>query len=382
MAHWLIGCDPSNGVHDYVAFKQKANGEFTQKRYEVSLPAVRSRASVGEMGLGIKSTDFDYWRWYDLIYTVGDTALEHGVGNVNLVNGRTRYGEESQLFLMAVAFHQLGVKDGDTLDICVLAPPGDATSDMADAYRGGIAKFENELTIAFRDESPSTFHINSVQVYLETVAAGFAAQHNDEGEFLRSDTPMGGAVMIVDGGRVTLDRLVFRGSAVDKTTIEGATNERLGIGTAILRPVAQRIERDLPRVYHNGAEGLVDRALRNPCEASDGVKYYVLTRMGEVPTRAASNIILQAIRQYESQVRAYIETELRETNAERVMLVGGIEPLIGDRLRDALAGRVTFIDLNAYAHLGNNGAKNGVSPTQMNAVGAARLLRKLHKKNA
>jgi hypothetical protein len=51
---------------------------------------------------------------------------------------------------------------------------------------------------------------------------------------------------------------------------------------------------------------------------------------------------------------------------QRVMLVGGIEPLIGDRLREDFGGVLQFVSMSDYDHLKN------VSASYLNSVGALR----------
>jgi hypothetical protein len=367
VSHWIIGADASNGVHNYSALKQRKDGTY-QRRKDFSLPSVRAAVEVGTLGLD-KETSFDYWHWYDMLYTAGDTALEHARGGVKPVSGRSRYGGEAQLFMIAVALHELGVKNGDTVDLCILAPPGDAQKadgepTAGDKYRAGFDRFGNKLDIAKGDEKPRTFHIKNVIVFPETVAAGFAAQYDDAGVFQHKN-PMTNSIMLLDGGRVTLDRLIFRNGNVDRTTIATATNDRLGIGLNILRPAARWIRDNLPSVYHDGAEELADRAIRNPGTNSDGLPVYRVHRLGE-PPRNISTPILQFIADYHNSVRAFLDAERLASPVQRVMLVGGIEPLIGDRLREDFGGVLQFVSMSDYDHLKN------VSASYLNSVGALR----------
>lgn len=369
MTHWLIGGDASNGVHNYSALKQRKDGTF-QRRKDFSITSVRGAVSTAEMDADVKTTDFDWYGWHDIKYSAGDTALEHAIGAVQPVSGRARYGGEAQLFLLAVAMYELGVKDTDTVDLCLLAPPADANATTGDKYRDGLAKFDNQLTINKNGGKDYTYTITSLAMFPETVAASFAAQYDDAGIYQREENPMRGAVMLVDGGRVTLDRLVFRNGKVDKLSIQDATNDRLGIGSMVLRPAARWIRQHLDRVYHDGAEELVDRAIRNPKQDANGNTVYWLSRMGETPSNAASVAITQAIANYHSNVQRFLSAEALETNTDKVLLCGGVAHLIFDRLADDFEGRLHFIDLEDYAHL------RGVDPSFMNSVGAVRYLLK------
>lgn len=365
MAHWLVGADSSNGVQNFSALKQKPDGSY-QKRKDFSLQSVRAAVSVGSLGLD-NETSFDYWQWHDLLYTVGETALEHSRGTVMPVQGRSRYGGEAQLFTIAVALYEMGVKSGDTVDICLLAPPGDG-QNAGDKYRAGFERFGNELTIAKNGGKEHTFTVNSVTVFMETVAAAFALQYDDVGAFQRKN-PMTNAVMLIDGGRVTLDRLIFRNGKIDKTTIASATNDRLGIGSMVLRPAAQWVCENLPSVYHDGAEELIDRAICNPTVNSDGVPTYRVHRMGE-PPRNVTSPVLQARANYHSNVRAFIDKERIESNVMRAALIGGVDKLIGDELRSDFGSVLEFVSLADYPHL------KGVDATYLNSVGALRYLLK------
>ena len=367
MAHWIIGADSSNGVQNFSALKQKQDGTFYRRR-DVALTSVRSRVDVGTLDME-NETQFDYWRWYDMLYTVGDTALEHGRGSLMQVAGRSRYGGEAQLMMIAVALYELGLKDGDTVDICLLAPPGDANANTGTKYREGFERFENKLEIAKNDGKTRTFHIKQIVVFPETVAAAFAAQYDDSGDFQHKN-PMTNSVMVIDGGRVTLDRLIFRNGKIDKTTIPTATNDRLGIGAMVLRPTAQWMRVNLPSIYHDGAEELADRAIREPGKDSDDLPVYRVHRMGE-PPRNISTPVHQAIANYHSNVRAFLDTERLESNVERVFLVGGVEPLIGDRLSHDFENQLHFVTANDYDHL------KRIDAAYLNSIGAMRyMLRK------
>lgn len=365
MAHWIIGIDASNGMQNYSALKQKSDGSF-QRRKDISLQSVRAAVDSGTFGMGsIGETQFDYYQWYDFMYTVGETALEHARGGVMPISGRHRYGEEHQLFSIAVGLYELGLKDGDTCDICLLAPPGDSNR-AGEMYRDGLKKFDHKLEISKSGGKARTFEVTSVTVFLETVAAGFACHHDDDGTFQHKN-PLTNAVMLVDGGRVTLDRLIFRNGKIDKTTIPDATNEQLGVGPHILEPVAKWIRTNLPPVYHDGAEELADRALRSPKANSDGETQYFIHRLGE-PPRNVTRPVVQGVANYHSAVNDYLSKELRRSPLQRVLLVGGIEPLIGDRLRDGFGHAVDFVSLKDYDHL------KKVDPTYLNSVGALRYL--------
>ncbi len=369
MAHWIIGADSANGEQKFSAVKLKGDGT-PGKRKDIRFPSVRANVSVGTLGLeGAGETEFDFWRWHNITYTAGDTALEYARGAVMPVQGRTRYGGEAQLFMVAVALYELGLKDGDTFDICLLAPPGDASAATGDKYRAGFDAFDCKLTVSQNGGKARTFTANSVTVFAETVAASIAAAYDDTGT-RQKQTPKTNTLMLVDGGRVTLDRLVFRRGKIDKSTIDDATNDRLGIGAMVLEPAAKWVRSKYDTIYHDGAEELVDRALRNP-KVNDGSKIYWLSRAGEPPVNITAPM-QQFVANYHSSVRTYLDAQRRTWNVDRALLIGGVEPLIGADLRADFDGVFEFMRLADYGHL------KDVPANHMNSVGALRyLLKKL-----
>ncbi len=364
--HWKVGFDSANGEQKISAIKYKLDGT-PGKRKDIRFPSVRSQVSVGSLGIAAAGeTTFDYWQWHDIKYTVGDTALEHARGTVMSVSGRSRYGGEAQLMMIAVGLHMIGVKDGDTVDLCVLAPPADANKITGAKYREGLERFGHKLTIAKNGKKEVTFNITNVTVFAETVAASIACQYDDAGQLQRKN-PMVNSLMLIDGGRVTLDRLIFRNGKIDKTSIASATNDRLGISNMVLMPAGEWIRANLPSVYHDGAEELADRALRSPQRNSTGDPVYRIHRNGEPPRNITSPIV-QSIANYHSAVRQFVDQERTRSNVMRCLLFGGIEPLIGNRLRNDFGANLEFISLKDYPHLKN------VEPNQINAVGALRWL--------
>lgn len=362
MTHWIVGIDSANGEQKLSGAKQKDDGSL-QKRKDLSFPSIRSLVDVGT--LNTNETIFDYWEWGNFTYSVGDTALEHGLGGVQQIQGQHRYGNENQIMMIAVGLHMLGVRDGDTVDICVLAPPTDAKV-AGDEYRAGFDAFDNKLTIRKGTEKKShTFKITSVTVFMEAIAASIAMQYDDSGKHHKSN-PLVNSLMLVDGGRVTLDRIVFKSGKVDKNSIPTATNNKLGIQDIVLNHVVTWGRRELPAIYHNGLDELVDRAIRNRTKNGSGYQYH-LYRHGETPINI-SNPVEQGIAVYEAGVTRYLDTEARTFNVNRLALVGGIEYLLGDYLRARFADHFAFVDLSDYDQM------KKVRPNMINAVGSFRYL--------
>lgn len=374
---FLVGADVANGEIKLSAVQINDDGTLG-KRKDVRFAAVRGSVAPGSLALAdVKERQFEYYSWYDFDYTVGDTALEHVMGGVQSVQGQRRYGSENQLFMLAVGLHMMGLREGDKVHVCLLAPPSDVAR-ASELYHEGFAKFDGILYLrksTDRGGQPSAFHIESVRVFPETAAAAIAAVTSDDGQRQRSN-PMVNSVMIVDGGRVTLDRLIMAGGAIDKNSVPSATNNRLGIQDMVLAPVAHWGRAGgVGRVYHNGLEELIDRAIRQPKRDANGEVQYYLYRNNEPPANVTRPVV-QGIANYTNAVKQYLDTQLRVWNTDRVLLVGGIEPLIGDELRRLYAGEVTFVDLSAYEHL------KKVHANQLNAVGALRVLTAAYAKQS
>ncbi len=222
MTNYTAAVDAGNGGTNVAIVK--AGNKKIKTHYE---PSVRAEVSGSSLDLGSIEMDYEWTQWGNRLFVTGDDVLT--VARRQKVDrhiGSQRYGDEFHQFLVANALARAGVKDGDSVNLILFAPPELYTEKKPLIIERFSEHGSKTMIMLKGDKKPRTITYESVNVIPEAIAAAFCFALDDNGQAVSTDA-LTGDVLVIDIGVYTIDCVILSNGELN--TESYLTREREGL---------------------------------------------------------------------------------------------------------------------------------------------------------
>lgn len=367
--HWQASADAGNGGTNVFAVPE--NGKV-KRFYE---PSVRANATGDTLGLKGLEIEYVFVDWGGSRFVTGDDVVRVSQTNLERHMGENRYGEEFHQFLVANALARLGVKDGDTVDLMLFAPPalyGKAQQDIVNSFgeNGGEVKIKLK-----GDKKVRVYHYTSIHVLPEGLGGAFCYILDEDGNPISTDI-LNGEVVILDIGAFTLDALRVQNGKLNPNDLQSATWQKAGVHEHIRLPLLRMIQKKDPDFSVLTVDHM-DEVIRRGFSKGD---YMVKSGSQEMDVKIPLKNLQE---RYADWVANVICDGVFDgfKGIKAVFLVGGGSMLVEEKLR-SLYGTYNITDNKKQGKIlatSKNPLVKGLTYADLNAAGGLRYLKMLRE---